>query len=119
MTDEKKLAKQLSKKSRKLLKEAMASIDFTSKVVPIKDEEDGDIYYCIEKGSGLKRQHVHIVDDALVAVSLLYSSAGAKNTSKYYKKVSRMVFYAFYELESREILEQEIKYVKGVDNEDY
>lgn len=108
MTEDEKLAKQLSRQSRKLLKEAMASIDFTSKVVPVKDEEDGDTYYTVEKGSGLKKKHVDIVDMALISCASLYAAAGINNQSKYYRKVSRMVFYAYYELESREMLEMEV-----------
>lgn len=113
MTDDEKqtLVKQLNRTTRKILKAAMATIDFTEHVKPIVDEEDGEVYYSIDRDSGLKRHHVLIVDNALIDCAKLFNTAGLPNKSRFYRKIARMVHYALYEIESREMLENEVRKV--------
>ena len=108
MTDDENLVKRLAKSSRELLRSAMDSTGFSAAIEAVIDEEDGSTYYVIAKGAKLSEADILVVDDALIEVAKLYKDAEQKNTSKYYRKVGRMVFYALYELESRDILEHEI-----------
>ena len=102
------LQKKINKLVRKTLQDAMGAINFTDKVVPVVDVDDGETYYTIERNSGLKRHHVLTIDDALIVCAKLFSDNGLPNRSKFYRKISRMVHYALYELESRELLENEV-----------
>lgn len=102
------LTRTLNRAVRRLLKEAVAATDFDKHVRPVRDEEDGDVYYTIDKSTKLQKRHIDAVDNALIDSARLFSSAGLANRCKYYRRVSRMVLYAFYEMESREMLENEM-----------
>ena len=106
------LSKTLAKKSKKLLREAMSTTGFSDAIETVVDEEDGSVYYVIGKCSKLTNTDIAVVDDALIDVAKMYQAVNTDNDSRYYRRVGRMVFYALYELESREILEHEI--VKGI-----
>lgn len=108
MTDDENdlsLEKKINKQVRRLLKAALADTDFDSCVRPIVDEEDGETYYVIEPTSKLQKRHIDAMDAALIASARLFSGVGIPNRSKFYRRVARMVHYAYYETETRTQLE--------------
>lgn len=104
LSDEKLIRKQV----RKLLKEAIESIDLEAHLFEVEDE-DGSKYYTLQPKSKLTAKHIMVVDDALTACARLYSAAGIPNWSKYYRKVARMVHYALSEIDAREAMEITLK----------
>ena len=110
MTDEEsdQLLKKLNKQVRRYLKDALAETDFDKHVLPIVDEEDGETYYVIEPKSKLQKRHIDAMDDALITSARLFAGAGLPNRSKFYRRISRMVHYAYYETETRTQLENEV-----------
>ena len=90
----------LEKQIKQILDAAIQKIDLKGRLIVVEDE-DGEVYYQLNPAHKLKLSEVDEVDTALIECAKLYRDNGVPNTSRYYKKIARMVHYALYELDGR------------------